>query len=100
MARAVAQGADLVVITSDNPRTEDPESIIDDIVPGMNGSAFDRLTDRREAIGYALTQARSEDLVLLAGKGHERYQVIGTEPHPFDERLIVEEHLGRTGDVA
>ena len=91
MARAVAQGADLVVITSDNPRTEDPESIIDDIVPGMNGSAFERLTDRREAIGYALTQARSEDLVLLAGKGHERYQVIGTEPHPFDERLIVEE---------
>ena len=100
MARAVAQGADLVVITSDNPRTEDPESIIDDIVPGMNGSAFERLTDRREAIGYALTQARSEDLVLLAGKGHERYQVIGTESHAFDERLIVEEHLGRMGGVA
>jgi UDP-N-acetylmuramoyl-L-alanyl-D-glutamate--2,6-diaminopimelate ligase len=100
MARAVAQGADVVVITSDNPRTEDPESIIDDIVPGMNGSPFERLANRHEAIGYALTQARSEDLVLLAGKGHERYQVIGTERQPFDERRIVEEHLGQMGGVA
>ena len=100
MARAVAQVADLVVITSDNPRTENPEAIIDDIVPGMDGSPFERLTDRREAIGYALAQAGSEDLVLLAGKGHERYQVIGTERQPFDERRIVEEHLGRTGDAA
>ena len=100
MARAAAQGADLVVITSDNPRTEDADSIIDDIVPGMNGSPFERLTDRREAIGYALTEARSEDLVLLAGKGHERYQVIGTERQPFDERLIVEEYLGRLEDLA
>ena len=100
MARAVARVADLVVITSDNPRTEDPESIIDDIVPGMNESPFERLADRREAIGYALSQAGSEDLVLLAGKGHERYQVIGTERQPFNERLIVGEHLGRMGDVA
>ena len=100
MGQAVTHGADLVVITSDNPRTEDPESIIDDIVPGMNGSPFERLADRREAIGYALEQASSEDLVLLAGKGHERYQIIGTERQPFDERLIVEEHLNRMGDVA
>ncbi len=70
------------------------------IEPGMNGSPFERLADRREAIGYALAQGRSGDLVLLAGKGHEQYQVIGTEPHPFDERLIVEGHLGRTGEVA
>jgi UDP-N-acetylmuramoyl-L-alanyl-D-glutamate--2,6-diaminopimelate ligase len=97
MARAVAQLADLVVITSDNPRTEDPESIIDDIVPGMDGSPFERLADRREAIGYALGQARPGDLVLLAGKGHERYQVIGTEQQPFDERVIIEEHLGPIG---
>ena len=100
MARAAAQLADLVVITSDNPRTEDPESIIDDIVPGMNGSRFERLVDRREAIGYALAQARAGDLVLLAGKGHERYQVIGTERRPFDERSIIEEHLGPTGGAA
>lgn len=95
MARAVARVADLVVITSDNPRTEDPEAIIDDIIPGMNGSPFERVVDRREAIGSALAQGRQGDLVLLAGKGHERYQVIGTERQPFDERLIVEEHLGR-----
>jgi UDP-N-acetylmuramoyl-L-alanyl-D-glutamate--2,6-diaminopimelate ligase len=100
MARAVAGVADMVVITSDNPRTEDPESIIDDIVPGMNGSTFERLTDRREAIGYALSHARSGDLVLLAGKGHERYQIIGSERLPFDERLIVEEHGGVMGGVA
>jgi UDP-N-acetylmuramoyl-L-alanyl-D-glutamate--2,6-diaminopimelate ligase len=66
----------------------------------MNGSPFERLVDRRDAIGYALAQASSEDLVLLAGKGHERYQAIGTEREPFDERLIVEEHLRRMGDVA
>ena len=100
MARAVAEVADVVVITSDNPRTEDPESIIDDIVPGMNRSPFVRLADRREAIAYALAQARSDDLVLLAGKGHERYQIIGTERQPFNERLIVEEHGGGMGDVA
>ena len=99
MARAVAQVADLVVITSDNPRTEDPESIIDDIVSGMNGSPFERMGDRREAIGYALAQGRAGDLVLLAGKGHERYQVVGTERQPFDERLIVEEQLGRMGEA-
>ncbi len=99
MARAVAQVADLVVITSDNPRTEDPEAIIDDIVPGMNGSPFERFADRREAIGYAIAHAGPEDLVLLAGKGHERYQVVGTERQPFDERLIVEEQLGRMGEA-
>ena len=100
MARAVSEVADLVVITSDNPRTEDPESIIDDIVAGMNGAQFQRLADRREAIGYALVRGRPGDLVLLAGKGHERYQVIGTERQPFDERLIVEDQLREMGEVA
>jgi UDP-N-acetylmuramoyl-L-alanyl-D-glutamate--2,6-diaminopimelate ligase len=100
MARAVARTADLVVITSDNPRTEDPESIIDDIAQGMESSPFERMPDRREAIAYALAQARSGDLVLLAGKGHERYQVVGTERRPFDERMIIREHLGRMGEVA
>ncbi len=100
MARAVAQVADVVVITSDNPRTEDPETIIDDIVSGMDGSPFERLVDRREAIRHALAEARPGDLVLLAGKGHERYQIVGTERLPFDERLIIEAHLGRMGELA
>ena len=65
----------------------------------MNGSPFERMADRRDAIRYALAQGRAGDLVLLAGKGHERYQVIGTEREPFDERLIVEEELGRMGDA-
>ena len=100
MGAAVAQGADLAVVTSDNPRTENPESIIDDIVAGMAGSRFERLADRREAIASALATARSGDLVLLAGKGHESRQVIGTESRPFDERHIVRESLAELGGAS
>ncbi len=100
MGAAVAQGADLAVVTSDNPRTEDPESIIDDVVTGMAGSRHERHADRREAIRMALAAARAGDLVLLAGKGHESYQVIGTESRPFDERRIVQESLSELGGAA
>ncbi len=88
MGRVVAELADLAFVTSDNPRTEDPERIIDDIVAGMSVHRF-RDSDRRAAISAALHEARAEDLVLLAGKGHEAYQVIGTEKLPFDEPAIV-----------
>ena len=100
MGAAVAQGADLAVVTSDNPRTEDPESIIDDVVAGMAGSRYERHADRQEAIRMALAAARAGDLVLLAGKGHESYQVIGTESRPFDERRIVQESLAELGGAA
>jgi UDP-N-acetylmuramoyl-L-alanyl-D-glutamate--2,6-diaminopimelate ligase len=100
MGAVVAEGADLAVVTSDNPRTEDPESIIDDIVAGMPEASYQRHADRREAISLALTAARDGDLVLLAGKGHESYQVIGTESCPFDERVVVQESLGRLGGAA
>jgi len=82
--------ADLAIVTSDNPRTEDPERIIDDIVAGMRGSYL-RMADRREAIATALGRVAAGDTLLLAGKGHETYQVIGTVKHPFDERSIVAE---------
>ena len=85
--------ADLAVVTSDNPRTEDPDRIIDDIVEGMEGRAHMRLTDRREAIGRAIGMLEDGDCLLLAGKGHETYQVIGTERSPFDEREIVADIL-------
>jgi len=97
MGAVVAHGADLAVVTSDNPRTEDPESIIDEIVAGMTGTRHERHVDRREAISVAFKAARDGDLVLLAGKGHEIYQVIGTESRPFDERRVVQETLAASG---
>jgi UDP-N-acetylmuramoyl-L-alanyl-D-glutamate--2,6-diaminopimelate ligase len=89
MGRIAAEGADLAVVTSDNPRTEDPNTIIDDIERGMGGVPHVRIPDRLAAIRQALTEARTGDTLLLAGKGHETYQVLGTEKVPFDEREIV-----------
>ena len=86
--------SDHVIVTSDNPRTEDPERILDDIVAGMQGGHHERVEDRRAAIARALEQAGADDVVLLAGKGHETYQIRGTEKLPFDERLIVAELSG------
>jgi UDP-N-acetylmuramoyl-L-alanyl-D-glutamate--2,6-diaminopimelate ligase len=94
MAEAVARVADLALLTSDNPRTEDPQRILDDLEPGLQGVPYERIVDRRAAIARALEIAVPGDLVLLAGKGHERYQVIGTEKRPFDERVVVRELLG------
>jgi UDP-N-acetylmuramoyl-L-alanyl-D-glutamate--2,6-diaminopimelate ligase len=76
-------------VTSDNPRTEDPERIIDDIEAGMSQSNHERIVDRREAIQRSLDLAGNGDVVLLAGKGHETYQVRGTTKYPFDEAEIV-----------
>lgn len=85
--------SDVCVVTSDNPRTEDPEAIINDILAGMTGKNHTVIVNRKEAIGHALDIARPGDLVLLAGKGHETYQDIGGVKHHFDEREIVCEHL-------
>jgi UDP-N-acetylmuramoyl-L-alanyl-D-glutamate--2,6-diaminopimelate ligase len=95
MAEAVRRVADLVVLTSDNPRTEDPERILDDLAIGLEGAAFERIADRRAAIEAALRAARPGDTVVLAGKGHETYQVVGTTKHPFDEREVVAACLAR-----
>ncbi|MBM4188692.1 MAG: UDP-N-acetylmuramoyl-L-alanyl-D-glutamate--2,6-diaminopimelate ligase [Gemmatimonadetes bacterium] len=95
MAGIAAQRSDLVIVTSDNPRTEDPDRILDDIVTGLPpGTAYERLPDRREAIRRAIAMARPGDTLLLAGKGHETYQVIGKDYLPFDEREIVREAIG------
>ncbi|MEK7402048.1 MAG: UDP-N-acetylmuramoyl-L-alanyl-D-glutamate--2,6-diaminopimelate ligase [Gemmatimonadota bacterium] len=83
--------ADIVIVTSDNPRTEDPERILDDIEAGMTRGEHGRIEDRREAIARALALAKSDDVIVLAGKGHETYQVRGTEKLPFDEKRIVAE---------
>ena len=86
--------ADLAIVTSDNPRTESPAAIIADIEQGMKQRNHERIEDRREAIAHALAIARPGDVVILAGKGHETYQIRGTDKLPFDEKAIVAE-LGR-----
>lgn len=85
--------SDIAIITSDNPRTEDAQKIIDDILKGVKGGVYKVIPDRKEAIGYALSIAKSGDVVLLAGKGQETYQILGKEKIHFDEREIVKEFL-------
>ena len=82
MGRIAAQGADIAVVTSDNPRTEDAERIIDEIEEGIEGRSHLRVTDRRRAIERAIELLGKGDCLLLAGKGHETYQVIGSERRP------------------
>jgi UDP-N-acetylmuramoyl-L-alanyl-D-glutamate--2,6-diaminopimelate ligase len=97
MGRIAAQLADLAIATSDNPRTEDPGAIIDEIERGMGGVPHLRIVDRLAAIHTALEQGRPGDTILLAGKGHETYQVIGTTKIDFDEREIVQKAVGGPG---
>lgn len=97
MAEAVAEFADLVVLTSDNPRSEDPEAILDDLEAGLEGVAYVRHVNRADAVRAALEWAEPGDTVVLAGKGHETYQVVGTEKQPFDERRIVRDVLAELG---
>ena len=96
MAKAAAKYADKLIITSDNPRNEKPEAIIEDIVAGLEGMSvnYDVVTDRREAVYHALKIAEKGDIIVLAGKGHEDYQVIaGMEHIRFDEREVVADGL-------
>jgi len=91
MGGIAERGADCAIVTSDNPRTEDPDAIIDDIEAGMRSSKHERVTDRLSAIQRAIDLAEDGDIVLLAGKGHETYQIRGTTSYPFDEKEIVKE---------
>ena len=99
MGGVAARGADIAVVTSDNPRTEDPDAIIDEIEAGMGEVEHVRIPDRREAIRHAVGMCRAGDILLLAGKGHETYQVVGTERHPFDEKTIVAEVVAEREDA-
>ncbi|MBA2707589.1 MAG: UDP-N-acetylmuramoyl-L-alanyl-D-glutamate--2,6-diaminopimelate ligase [Gemmatimonadaceae bacterium] len=97
MGRVAEVGADLAIVTSDNPRTENASQILDDIEAGMQLGKHLRIEDRRIAIERALMEAGSGDVVLLAGKGHETYQIFGTTKTPFDEQLVVSELLSAAG---
>ena len=95
MGGIAAANADVVIVTSDNPRTEDPEAILDDIMAGIDhpASVVYRICDRRKAIAEAMHMAGEGDVILLAGKGQETYQIIGHEKHHLDEREVVAEVL-------
>jgi UDP-N-acetylmuramoyl-L-alanyl-D-glutamate--2,6-diaminopimelate ligase len=94
MARVAEEMADVVFVTSDNPRTEQPDDIIKDIMAGFTESGRKRITvepDRKRAIELALAGAGDSDVVLIAGKGHEDYQIIGTTKHHFSDREVAQD---------
>lgn len=97
MGRIAGELSDICVVTSDNPRTEDPHAIIEEILVGVreSGGAYQEVDNRKEAIGYALSIAQKDDVVILAGKGHETYQILGKTKIDFDERKIVREFLAK-----
>ncbi|MEP6920776.1 MAG: UDP-N-acetylmuramoyl-L-alanyl-D-glutamate--2,6-diaminopimelate ligase [bacterium] len=95
MGEAAGSLSDVVILTSDNPRTEDPNRILADAEAGIqkSGKPYKKIADRREAIHQAVAEARSKDLVLIAGKGHEDYQIIGREVFHFDDKEVAREAL-------
>ncbi len=99
MGEAAATLSDVVILTSDNPRTEDPERILMDVEEGLRSTAkpYEKIADRRAAIHRAVREARTGDLVLIAGKGHEDYQIIGREIFHFDDKEIAREAIKSRG---
>jgi UDP-N-acetylmuramyl-tripeptide synthetase len=95
MGEAAASLSDVTIATSDNPRTEDPEAILRDVEEGLRaaGRPYLKIVDRREAIRRAVAEARGGDIVVIAGKGHEDYQIVGTEKRHFDDREVAREAL-------
>lgn len=101
MATVAEKYADSITVTSDNPRDEDPDAIIDDIMPGFkNPSSVERITDRKEAISKAIRDGDRNSMILVAGKGHETYQEINGELHDFDDRKVARKALGNSNSNA
>ena len=88
--------ADKIVVTSDNPRTEDPAAIIAEIAASLqevpDGKSVELIADRREAICHALAKAAANDVIMIAGKGHENYQILADKTIHFDDREVVQEY--------
>jgi UDP-N-acetylmuramoyl-L-alanyl-D-glutamate--2,6-diaminopimelate ligase len=101
MGAAAAAGADVVVITSDNPRTEDPERIVQEVEAGALGAAeVTTVVDRARAIDDAVRRAALDDVVLIAGKGHEDYQIVGSTRLPFSDLEQARRALARRAGSA
>jgi UDP-N-acetylmuramoyl-L-alanyl-D-glutamate--2,6-diaminopimelate ligase len=96
MGRIAGELSDHVILTSDNPRTEDPLKIISEIEAGVRetGTEYLVVPDRRDAIFRAIESARPGDIVIIAGKGHENYQIIGNDKFDFDDREVAAEAIG------
>ena len=96
MAHIASRFADFVIVTSDNSRSESPEGIISEILSGIDKEMeYAAIPDRAEAIEFAISNARAGDIILLAGKGHERYEIDRWGKHPFDEREIARAAYGK-----
>ncbi len=100
MGEKAGKWSDYVIMTSDNPRTEDPEFILDEIEPALRATRtpYERIADRKTAIGRAIRMANPGDSVVIAGKGHENYQILGKEKHHFDDREVARDALGVPND--
>jgi UDP-N-acetylmuramoyl-L-alanyl-D-glutamate--2,6-diaminopimelate ligase len=99
MGEVAARYADYTYVTSDNPRTEDPQAIVDEILPGVGSAPHTVEVDRRTAIEQAVASAQRGDIVVVAGKGHENYQIIGTQALPFDDLAVAREALAQRETV-
>lgn len=97
MGKVAAQLCDQVILTSDNPRSEDPQKIIDDIQRGIRTKNYLSVVDRKEAIKKAIAMAQNRDIIVVAGKGHEDYQIIKNEKTPFSDRRVIEDILAEEG---
>jgi UDP-N-acetylmuramoyl-L-alanyl-D-glutamate--2,6-diaminopimelate ligase len=93
MAKTAVKYADVAIFTSDNPRSEEPEQILRDMEAGVSSERYVTIVDRKEAIYYAVEQAQEGDIILIAGKGHETYQIIGDRVIDFDDRLVAREAI-------
>jgi UDP-N-acetylmuramoyl-L-alanyl-D-glutamate--2,6-diaminopimelate ligase len=101
MGRVAGENSDYVIITSDNPRTEDPLAIIRETEVGVKetGTQYESISDRRDAIFRAASLARRDDVVIIAGKGHETYQIIGSDKFHFDDREVALDALHRIAET-
>lgn len=97
MAKIAVKYSDEAIFTSDNPRTEDPVQILKDMEAGVHGENYKVFVDRKEAIYYAVLQAKKDDIILIAGKGHETYQIIGKQVLDFDDRKVARDAIKERG---
>ena len=98
MGKVAQEWADVIVVTSDNPRTEDPSVIIHDVLSGMDGQKnITKTIDRRDAIACVLAKARTNDVVVVAGKGRETCQIIGKTSFEFNDKTVIKEQLAILG---